>query len=305
MDSDLEKRAAAGHAPSQLALGLTLQERGKHQLARSWFARAAPAGNIAALRHMGVSLLTRPPVNGEQGFAMIRAAADRGDGEAAHLCGLLATQNIQLPDRWAIARQCSEEAAKNDFPLAHDELSFLRGKDGYLEQLATALPVNWISQNPRIGVVENCLTPEACDWFIARAKPRLAPATIYDRVEGVGVPDKTRSNSAVPFDLTEADLILMALHARILGIVETPNMELEATNVLHYAPSESFEPHFDFLDPATQGHARDIELRGQRVATFLIYLNDDYEGGETEFLELGIKHKGKKGDALLFWNVDE
>src|ERR1700749_1533523 len=117
MDSDLEKRAATGHTPSQLALGLVMQERGKHQLARSWFAPAAQAANIAALRNMGVSLLPRPPVNGEQGFAMIRAAADRGDGEAAHFCGLLATQNTQLPDRWIIARQCSEEAAKNDFPL--------------------------------------------------------------------------------------------------------------------------------------------------------------------------------------------
>lgn len=42
---------------------------------------------------------------------------------------------------------------------------------------------------------------------------------------------------------------------------------------------------------------------GQRILTFLLYLNDDFEGGETEFPLAGIRHKGKKGDALFFWNV--
>ena len=34
--------------------------------------------------------------------------------------------------------------------------------------------------------------------------------------------------------------------------------------------------------------------------TFLIYLNDDYEGGEIEFTELGIKIKPEAGSALIF-----
>ena len=48
----------------------------------------------------------------------------------------------------------------------------------------------------------------------------------------------------------------------------------------------------------------EIEARGQRVATFLTYLSDDYDGGETEFTEVGFKFKARKGDALIFVNVD-
>ena len=59
----------------------------------------------------------------------------------------------------------------------------------------------------------------------------------------------------------------------------------------------------DYLDTTQPGYAREVAERGQRVATFLLYLNDDYEGGETEFPFLGFRYKGKKGDALLFWNV--
>jgi prolyl 4-hydroxylase len=40
------------------------------------------------------------------------------------------------------------------------------------------------------------------------------------------------------------------------------------------------------------------------VFTVLVYLNDDLEGGETEFLQLGLRHRGRKGDALMFRNVD-
>ena len=34
--------------------------------------------------------------------------------------------------------------------------------------------------------------------------------------------------------------------------------------------------------------------------TALIYLNDEYQGGETFFAETGLKVKGRKGDALVF-----
>jgi prolyl 4-hydroxylase len=39
------------------------------------------------------------------------------------------------------------------------------------------------------------------------------------------------------------------------------------------------------------------------VLTFLVYLNDDYDGGETDFPGLGIAHKGRRGQGLLFVNA--
>jgi hypothetical protein len=79
---------------------------------------------------------------------------------------------------------------------------------------------------------------------------------------------------------------------------------MEPTSVLHYAPGEQFKPHYDFLNPDVPGYALERTTKGQRVATFLLYLNDDFEGGETDFPLLNYRYKGRKGDALLFWNVD-
>jgi uncharacterized Zn finger protein len=48
----------------------------------------------------------------------------------------------------------------------------------------------------------------------------------------------------------------------------------------------------------------DANFKFHRLYTVIIYLNDDYEGGETEFTRINKKYKLKKGDALFFNNYD-
>jgi prolyl 4-hydroxylase len=52
---------------------------------------------------------------------------------------------------------------------------------------------------------------------------------------------------------------------------------------------DQFEPHFDSID-----------IKSQRYLVFLWYLNDVAEGGETEFLDLGIKVQARAGRLLMF-----
>jgi prolyl 4-hydroxylase len=40
------------------------------------------------------------------------------------------------------------------------------------------------------------------------------------------------------------------------------------------------------------------------VLTFLVYPNEEYSGGETEFSYLRWRFRGRKGDALWFVNVN-
>jgi prolyl 4-hydroxylase len=102
----------------------------------------------------------------------------------------------------------------------------------------------------------------------------------------------------------ESDLVLLFIRARIAQIIELPVPWMEATMMLHYAPGEEFLPHLDFLDTQLPGPAADVAERGQRVVTFLLALNEDYEGGETAFTELGRRWKGQTGSGLFFWNVE-
>ena len=78
---------------------------------------------------------------------------------------------------------------------------------------------------------------------------------------------------------------------------------MEASTVLHYAVGQTIGHHYDFVDPAHPGYAEEVRTRGHRVVTFLIYLNAGYEGGETIFPRIGVRHVGQRGEGLLFVNT--
>ena len=92
----------------------------------------------------------------------------------------------------------------------------------------------------------------------------------------------------------DEDLVVNRLNRRIAKISETLYSSGEPLHVLNYAPGEQYRPHFDALPGAAN----------QRVFTAILYLNDEYKGGETEFPELDLQVRGRAGDMLLFANVD-
>jgi len=156
-------------------------------------------------------------------------------------------------------------------------------------------------ETPRLRVFENFATAAECDWLIACCKDKLQRAQIYNDAGTSMQVGNSRTNTEADYEFDLSDIPLSLIRDRIANATTAPVEHFEVAKLLHYNPGEAFSRHSDFF------HAwmtEEIEARGQRVATFLIYLNDDYDGGETEFVEVGYKFKGRKGDALLFINVD-
>lgn len=77
---------------------------------------------------------------------------------------------------------------------------------------------------------------------------------------------------------------------------------VEDIQVVKYNTQGKYDPHFDTTEC---GADVGVECTATpRIATVLIYLNDDFMGGETRFPNLGFSVKPKKGKAVLFWVVD-
>jgi hypothetical protein len=95
----------------------------------------------------------------------------------------------------------------------------------------------------------------------------------------------------------------MLVQARMSVGCAQPMGHMEASTVLHYAVGETIGDHYDFVDPAHPGYAEEIRKFGHRVITFLVYLNESYEGGETIFPRLGLSHSPKRGEGLFFVNT--
>src|SRR5690606_22836499 len=99
------------------------------------------------------------------------------------------------------------------------------------------------------------------------------------------------------------DLVSVLIQARMCASMGLPFRFLEPLTVLHYDAGEEITEHYDFVDPHTPHYERELAERGQRIVTFLLYLNDDYEGGETEMPRLGLSNKGGCGEGLAFVNA--
>jgi hypothetical protein len=153
-----------------------------------------------------------------------------------------------------------------------------------------------LSADPFIRAIPGMCSVAECQWLIAAAEPRLERATLYN--EGVG---EGRTNQFAVLSLVNTDLVAEMIRARIANEIGAPLPCLEVSQVLRYGLGEEFMLHCDFLDP--QANREEIDRFGQRAATFLIYLNEDFEGGETSFPRLGIKHRGRTGDAVVFGNL--
>jgi prolyl 4-hydroxylase len=160
-----------------------------------------------------------------------------------------------------------------------------------------------LSVSPVIRSLDNFLPESICRWMIDYSNGRLNRALVYSAAKGQDHASETRTNSWAQFDLMESEVIHLLVQRRMQIACGLPLHNMEANAILHYAVGEEISNHFDFVDPATPNYQQDVAANGQRVLTFLVYLNDDYDGGETEFPRLGIIHRGQRGEGLYFVNT--
>jgi prolyl 4-hydroxylase len=237
-------------------------------------------------------------------IAQLRRRAEAGEAEALAFTAVLAGMGIGEPQSWAEARGRLVRAAELGSTGAEGQIAAL-AEAGDLTAWTSPDPERErLLRDPRITAVRGFLTPAICGWLIGRARGRASPALVYDPVGGGPRRETARSNSAFEFLFADLDLVTVAARARIAFVVGVPQGALEPMQVLHYAPGQTFERHHDFLDVSVPAYAAEVARSGQRIATFLTYLNQGYEGGETDFPLLGLSFKGGPGDALMFANID-
>ncbi|MEA2824099.1 MAG: prolyl 4-hydroxylase [Alphaproteobacteria bacterium] len=307
---NLGRDATPDEVAAQLELARQCDAKGDGEAALLCLRRPAATGDLTAKVALGRHLMTQPPLNIAEGVKLTTEAAKEGSCEAAYLMALFHAAGTTASPSWRIALDFLQRAAELDQAIARRELALMAGDADLIaaiEQNAN-IPAGiwepcWMSPELRIGIAEQFITPAICHWLVEKSRPHLKPAQTDDPLTGTPRYGNNRTNSSAEFAFADTGFILHLVRARISALTGPPTMAMEGSAVLHYAPGQQFFPHYDFLDTAEPGYARQVAEFGQRVLTFLIYLNEDFEGGETDFPKLECRYKGKTGDALFFWNV--
>lgn len=137
-------------------------------------------------------------------------------------------------------------------------------------------------------VLARMLSHEECDYIIDAARPGLKPSTV---AQSRKLDERVRRSETawVPRD----DRMVQRIMRRLLKHCDRPAANCESLQVVRYEPGGFYNPHHDAF-----------REKNPRMYTFLICLNEDYEGGATAFPKLKKEYRLKRGDVLLFDTLD-
>lgn len=164
------------------------------------------------------------------------------------------------------------------------------------------LEVEVLNWSPRIFLYRHFLSPEECDYLKAYAEPYLTRSTVVDNDSQNPLVIDGRTSEGMFFPDHHGDPIITQIEDRIALLTMISKRNGENIQVLRYQEGGEYLPHYDWFDQQTVGGGYHMLRGGQRVASFLMYLNAPEEGGETIFPMLGIEVKPEKGTALLFYD---
>jgi prolyl 4-hydroxylase len=271
--------------------------------------RTRYAGNPQAITDLGARLLVGrdAPYAPLDGTALIAEAAQQGDAGAWHYVAVLAASGIGRGQSWSDAYAALTRAAELGHAHARRQIDVLAGvgMSGGNEVRSSLTPpaAHVLRDAPHFVTYMGFLPAAFCAYLIDRAQPKLVPAQVNDARGGGLKLDPMRTNTTAVFTMDETDFIVQLVRARIAAAAGVPFDALEPAEVLHYSVGETYKPHVDFFHPSVPNFAEEMRQKGQRIKTCLVYLNDEFDGGETEFSRIGVKFRGRTGEALVFDNV--
>ena len=252
------------------------------------------AGEASAARELGLWRLQglAGPRDLTQSRRWFERAGELGDTVAAAIYRAFVAQGTGGPADWPGAMALLRAAADTD-PEAARQLALIAAME--LDPHGVPAPVGPPQVDhaaPLVARLPAFLTAAECDYLVARAAPLMQPSVIVDPRSGQQIPNPIRTSDGAAFPLLDEDPAIHAINRRIATASETDVRCGEPLQVLRYGPGQEYRLHSDALPGAPPAQ--------QRVLTFLIWLNDDFDGGETQFPRLGLSLRGRKGDGLLF-----
>jgi len=146
---------------------------------------------------------------------------------------------------------------------------------------------------------DNFISDIICDRLIKISYKNLSEAEVLgEKIDGYRT-----ANSCWLYD-DDYDIV-KNYRQKISELVNLPIENMESLHIVSYDVGGEYKEHHDFFHPTEEYFENTISAGGQRTKTCLLYLNDSFEGGETEFINLGIKIKPKIGKLIVWDNLNE
>lgn len=150
------------------------------------------------------------------------------------------------------------------------------------------------SSAPFIYQLHQFMSPEECQHFLQISNNRFERSFVTGK-SGSDSTDNVRTSYSCVLKESET-AIVRQIEERAAQICRVPITHVEGLQIVRYHPGQKYDPHCDYFH-----HAK---IPNQRYATILVYLNDDFEGGTTRFVDPSVNKEvtPKTGEAVFWYN---
>lgn len=144
-----------------------------------------------------------------------------------------------------------------------------------------------------------------CEYIQIKWGGKTSPSQVIDPVTGEKRLDPIRRSSSYAIDPFEEDFLLTLIKSAMAHSAGSSYTHGEYLALLQYKPKEEYRYHCDFLVTTNNEPLPTVERSGQRRSTVLVYLNDNFTGGETDFPKWRTCIAPSCGSAVIFNNLDD
>lgn len=151
--------------------------------------------------------------------------------------------------------------------------------------------------------IDDFLSEEECEKLVGLISANLEPSKVtMDKEGNVGHNryESVRSSSTCHFAHHGSDVI-DEIDDKICSALGIHQKFAEPTQGQHYKKGEEFKDHTDTFMPNSEEYTNNCAVSGQRTWTFMVFLKEPEDGGETAFPKLDKSFKPKVGQAVV-WN---
>jgi prolyl 4-hydroxylase len=143
---------------------------------------------------------------------------------------------------------------------------------------------------------KNILSADECSELISISKSKLSDASIL----GAQLKNYRTAQNMWIYESTDLTRKIKNIIYEKTGL---PIENQENVHIVKYSIGGEYKEHHDFFHPNTDYFQSQIQRGGQRVYSCLFYLNDDFEGGETDFPKVQHSVKPELGKLVVWKNL--
>lgn len=142
-------------------------------------------------------------------------------------------------------------------------------------------------------IYEKIISEDDANYMIKKSESLFTPSTILSG-------EDTNIRKSQTYWLSKHDEVGKKIVQKVCEIVYMPFENAEDIQIVKYEPGGFYKEHHDACCDKTDDCVDFCKDSGQRMATMVIYLNDNFEGGSTKFQNLNKEYKPTKTSGILF-----